>query len=84
MTDKTLSEVIAEIFDKNTWANSDCITSTQIIRTLVKREELLREALEVSQWIITKGKAGKYEDINAVSKNEKALSLTDPNQPWKG
>lgn len=53
MNDKTLSEVIAELEEKLnngtylTFIPSDFM---QIISTLVKREELLREALLSAEW----------------------------------
>lgn len=97
MTDKTLTEVIAEMKQELKSAKKQENYSTkatieyglnqykliankyeQIIRTLVKREELLREALGVCYCLM------KKDGFLAVAIIEEALSLTDPIQPWKG
>lgn len=60
------------------------------IKSLVKREELLREALtELTDLKAHKEIRGKTIEYNgrmplAWQKALKALRLTDPNQPWKG
>lgn len=93
MTDKTLTQVIAELEGLNSkklehatnfeldkafgYLNEMKARSfemLQIIRTLVKDKELLREALKVYKWI----------DNGPDSVASEALSITDPNQPWKG